>query len=162
MHVARIAVLTVAAAFVLQAPASAAVITKPVDQGLAYAGETDQTLAVSLVLTKDRKKVKRLDISWLALPMQCSSGLPYFSMTTFGGGSTRALAIGATKGFRHTFNDGVSLPGDVSLEEVPTIRGTVGLKRAFGTFRSTVVLKDATGAEVNRCDTGAISWTAVQ
>jgi hypothetical protein len=48
------------------------------------------------------------------------------------------------------------------VEERPVVRGTVGRTRASGTFRATAVVTDATGAEINRCDTGTIRWTAVE
>jgi hypothetical protein len=99
---------------------------------------------------------------WVALPGQCSSGLPYVSATMFGGGATKAPAISSRKRFRHTFNDSLSIPGVAAIEEVPVVRGTVGRTRAFGTFRVTAIVKDAAGAEINRCDTGTIAWTTVQ
>lgn len=145
------------------APAAARTAPEPASgKGFAYAGETTQGLPISFVLTKDRTKIKRLDVEWLALPTQCSTGLPYMSRTTFGAGSTKALAISPRKNFRHTFADNLTLPRVLTLEEQPVVRGTVGRTRAFGTFRATVVIRDGSGAEINRCQTEAITWTAIQ
>ena len=117
---------------------------------------------MSLVLAADRRTIRRLDIAWIALPAQCSSGLPYASSTRFGGGLTKAVALSSAKRFRHTFVDAVTLPEIVTLEEHPVVRGTVGHSRAYGTFRAIAIVKDAAGVEVNRCDTGTISWSTVQ
>ena len=144
-------------------PAAARTAPEPASgKGFAYAGETTQGLPISFVLTKDRTKIKRLDVEWLALPTQCSTGLPYMSRTTFGAGSTKALAINPRKNFRHTFADNLTLPRVLTLEEQPVVRGTVGRTRAFGTFRATVVIRDGSGAEINRCQTEPITWTAIQ
>ena len=131
-------------------------------QGYGWVGETTQDLPVSFVLTKDRKKIKRLDIEWYALPDQCSSALPYGSRTTFGAGATKALPINARKSFGHTFLDALAIPGMITMEETPIINGTVGRTRAFGTFSATAVIKDGAGTEITRCDTGPIAWTAIQ
>ena len=162
MYMGKTCALIAGAAVALATATSAgAAAAKPPAPGLAYVGDSDQGLSVSVLLTKDRRKVKRFEIDWLALPTQCTSGLPYISVTTFGTGSTPALAI-TGKRFRHTFLDDLKVPGVLDLQEVPVVRGTIGLKRAFGVFRATVVLKDAAGTEVNRCDTGSIKWTAEQ
>lgn len=131
-------------------------------EGLAYTGVTMQDLPISFVLTKDRKKIKRLDIEWVALPAECTSRLPYVSRTTFGSGASKPLALSSRKRFAHTFSDSLTLPGVIALDERPVVRGTVGRRRAFGTFRATAVVRDAAGVEVNRCDIGTISWTAIQ
>lgn len=141
--------------------ASAAVAPRLPAEGLAWVGETVQGLPVSFVLTKDRKKIKRLDVEWYALPGQCSGGLPYASRTTFGAGETKALPI-TRKSFRHTFADAFALPGVIAMEETPVISGTVGRTRAFGTFSAVAVIKDGAGTEVTRCDTGPIPWKAIQ
>lgn len=155
------AILAVAAATVVAAAPAAAKRAAPL-QGVGYAGETAQDLPMSLVLTANRKAIKRLDIMWIALPGQCSTLMPYVSATTFGADNTKAIALSSGKRFRHTFVDALTLPEVGSIEEHPVVRGTVGRTRAFGTFRATAVVKDAAGAEVTRCDTGTISWTAVQ
>ena len=142
--------------------ASAAAARPLPAEGLAWVGETVQDLPISFVLTKDRKKIKRLDLEWYALPAQCSGGLPYVSRTTFGAGETKALPISSRKSFRHTFLDAVTIPGVITMEETPIISGTVGRKRAFGTFSAIAVLKDGAGMEITRCDTGPIAWTAIQ
>ena len=141
--------------------ASAAAAPRLPAEGLAWVGETVQGLPVSFVLTKDRKKIKRLDIEWYALPGQCSSALPYSSRTTFGAGETKALPI-TRKSFGHTFVDAFAIPGVITMEETPVISGTVGRTRAFGTFSAVAVVKDGAGTEITRCDTGPMPWTAIQ
>jgi hypothetical protein len=141
--------------------ASAAAAPRPPAEGLAWVGETVQGLPISFVLTKDRKKIKRLDVEWFALPGQCSSGLPYGSRTTFGAGQTKALPI-TRKSFGHTFLDAFEIPGVIAMEETPVIGGTVGRTRAFGAFSAIAVMKDGAGTEITRCDTGPIAWTAIQ
>jgi hypothetical protein len=141
--------------------AAAAAAPRPPAEGFGWAGETVQGLPFSFVLTKDRKKIKRLDVEWYALPEQCSSGLPYGSRTTFGAGETKALPI-TRKSFGHTFLDAFAIPGVITIEETPVVSGTLGRTRAFGTFSAIAVLKDGAGTEITRCDTGPIAWTAIQ
>ncbi len=131
-------------------------------RGVAYAGQTSQDLPMSFVLSRDRKSIKRLDIDWFGPAAQCTSGLTYPSGTTFGGRNTRALKLSSRKKFRHTFLDALTIAGVARIEEHPVVRGTVGRTRASGTFRATAVVTDAAGAEINRCDTGTITWRAVE
>jgi hypothetical protein len=51
----------------------------------------------------------------------------------------------------------VALHGRVAFATLDDIR-----EIDSGTFRATVLLKDDTGKEVNRCDTGRITWRAGQ
>jgi hypothetical protein len=148
---------TLAAAGAASAPAAPARA-----QGVAYAGATSQDLPVSLVLSRDRRTIRRLDIDWYATIEQCTSGVAYVSGTTFGARRTKALRLGSRRTFRHTYVDALTVPGTARVEERPVVRGTVGRTRASGRFRATAVVTDATGAEINRCDTGTITWTAVE
>jgi hypothetical protein len=138
--------------------------TQPaVAQGVAYVGDTSQKASnISLLLTKDRKRIKTLDIQWSASASQCTSGLPYVSSAKFGRPIGTTLPLSLTGAFKATNPLDVSVPGVAELTETPTITGKVGPNGASGTFRATVLLKDATGKEVNRCDTGRITWTADQ
>jgi hypothetical protein len=131
-------------------------------QGVAYAGQTTQDSPVSFVLSRDRKTIKRFDIDWYAPFTQCTNGVAYVSGTTFGARKTKALRLSSRRTFRHTYVDALTVPGTARVEERPVIRGTVGRTRASGSFRATAVVTDATGAEINRCDTGTIRWTAVE
>jgi len=158
MKVLRTSPLCASVLLVVAAAAGASARPAPV----AYSGQTMQDLQISFVLTKDRRKIKRLDIEWVGLPAECSSDLPYVSRTTFRSGGSKTLALSAGKSFRHTFIDGVTLLGGIALEERPVVRGSVGRTRAFGMFRATAVLRDAAGVELNRCDIAAIAWTVVQ
>ena len=131
-------------------------------RGVAYAGSTSQDQPVSFVLSRDRKSIKRFDIDWYGPLTQCSNGVAYVSGTTFGAGKTPALKLSSRRTFRHTYLDDLSVPGIARVEERPVVRGTVGRTRASGTFRATAIVTDATGAELNRCDTGTIRWRAVE
>jgi hypothetical protein len=141
------------------APAPAAPARSP---GVAYAGETSQDSPVSFVLSRDRKTIKRLDIDWYATLTQCTNGVAYVSGNTFGAAKTKALKLSSRGTFRQTYVDALTVAGVAHVEERPVVRGTVGRTRASGTFRATVIVTDAAGAEINRCDTGTIRWRAVQ
>ncbi len=148
---------TLAAAGAASAPAAPARA-----QGVAYAGATSQDSPVSLVLSRDRRTIKRLDIDWYATIDQCANGVAYVSGTTFGARRTKALRLSSRRTFRHTYVDALTVPGTARVEERPVVRGTVGRTRASGSFRATAVVTDAAGNEINRCDTGTIRWTAVE
>ena len=64
--------------------------------------------------------------------------------------------------FRHTYVDALTVPAVARVEETPVVRGTVGRTRASGAFRATAVVTDAAGAVINRCDTGTLTWRAVE
>jgi len=125
MKVLRTSPLCASVLLVVAAAAGASARPAPAE-GLAYSGQTMQDLPISFVLTKDRRKIKRLDIEWVGLPAECSSDLPYVSRTTFRSGGSKTLALSAGKSFRHTFIDGVTLLGGIALEERPVVRGSVG------------------------------------
>ena len=131
-------------------------------RGVAYAGQTSQDLPVSFVLARDRRTIRRLDIEWYAEAGQCTSGVTYMSGTTFGARKTRALRLSSRRTFRHTYVDALTVPGVARVEETPVVRGTIGRTRASGAFRVTAVVTDATGAVINRCDTGTLRWSAVE
>ena len=86
----------------------------------------------------------------------------YVSGTTFGARKTKALRLSSRRTFRHAYVDALTVPGVARVEEDAVVRGTVGRTRASGSFRATVVLTDAAGAVINRCDTGTITWRAVE
>ena len=131
-------------------------------RGVAYAGHTSQDSPVSIILSRDRRSIRRLDIDWYAPFTQCSNGIAYVSGNTFGASKTKPLKLSSRRTFRHTFVDALTVPGVAHVEETPVVRGRVGRTRASGSFRATVVVTDATGAEINRCDTGTITWSAVE
>ena len=131
-------------------------------RGVAYAGWTSQDSPVSIILSRDRKTIRRLDIDWYAPFTQCTSAIAYVSGNTFGASKTKALKLSSRRTFRHTYVDTVTVPGVARVEETPVVRGTVGRTRASGSFRATVVVTDGGGAEINRCDTGTITWRAVE
>jgi hypothetical protein len=139
--------------------------TRPpaIAQGVAYVGDTSQKASsISIVLTKDRMRIKTVDVQWSASASQCTSGLPYVSTSKFGRPIAKTLPLSLTGAFKSKYPFDVSVPGVAELIETPSIKGKVGPNGASGTFRATVLLKDATGKEVNRCDTGPITWTADQ
>jgi hypothetical protein len=131
-------------------------------RGVAYAGQTSQDLPVSFVLSRDRRTIKRLDIEWYAEAVQCTSGVTYMSGTTFGARKTRSLRLSSRRTFRHTYVDSLTVPGVARVEEDAVVRGTVGRTRASGAFRVTAVVTDGAGEVINRCETGTITWRAVQ
>ena len=117
---------------------------------------------MSIILSRDRRTIRRLDIDWYAPFTHCTNGLAYVSGNTFGASRTKALKLSSRRTFRHTYVDALTFPGVARVEETPVVRGTVGRTRASGSFRATVVVTDATGAQINRCDTGTITWRAVE
>jgi hypothetical protein len=130
---------------------------------VAYVGNTSQKASsISIVLTKDRKRIKTVDVQWSASASRCTSGLPYVSTSKFGRPIAKTLPLSLTGAFSSSYPLDVSVPGVAELIETPTIKGRVRPDGASGTFRATVVLKDATGKEVNHCDTGRITWSADQ
>lgn len=161
MKVLPTAALAVAITLATAGAASTAPARAPA-RGVAYAGQTSQDSPVSFVLSRDRRSIKRLDIDWYAPYTQCTNGVAYVSGTTFGARKTKALRLSSRRAFRATYVDALTVPGTAHVEERPVIRGTVGRTRASGTFRATAVVTDATGAELNRCATGTIRWTAVE
>ena len=154
--------LVVTAACVFAAAAATAGPAVSAARGVAYAGQTSQDLPVSFVLSRDRRTIKRLDIEWYAEADQCTSGVTYMSGTTFGARKTKSLRLSSRRTFRHTYVDALTVPAVARVEETPVVRGTVGRTRASGAFRVTAVVTDAAGAVINRCETGTLTWRAVE
>ena len=154
--------LALAASSVLAVAAAPPGRAASAPRGVAYAGQTSQDLPVSFVLSRDRRTIKRFDIEWYAEADQCTSGVTYVSGTTFGARKTRSLRLSSRRTFRHTYVDALTVPAVARVEETPVVRGTVGRTRASGAFRVTAVVTDAAGEVINRCDTGTLTWRAVE
>ncbi|HEV2776610.1 MAG TPA: hypothetical protein VGV90_13535 [Solirubrobacteraceae bacterium] len=152
--------LAASSVFAVAAAAPGRAVSAP--QGVAYAGQTSQDLPVSFVLSRDRRTIRRLDVEWYAEADQCTSAITYMSGTTFGARKTKALRLTSRRTFRHTYVDSLTVPGVARVEEDAVVRGTVGRTRASGAFRVTAVVTDAAGAVINRCETGTITWRAVE
>jgi hypothetical protein len=152
------ALLGVAVLLAWAAPASAS-IPRPGS----FAGATSQTAPdgspapVRIEVTRGGRRLKSLDITWLA---PCDRGFNTLGQVThakggldgrgrFAGGNSYRSAGGNLKGTQYTADIRDRLRGRFTSRA-----------RVRGTFRAVAVLRDAAGLEVSTCRSPLIRWTA--
>ena len=137
--------------------------------GVAYVGTTSQREDVIVVLSRNRRQVKRMSIDWVAAAARCSNGQREFGSVDIGAPFTRPIRIrrgrfGATSSGSLPYTPGQipDLPRGGTLAEAEEVRGKISANGARGTFRETVTYTDFAGNVVKKCDTGRLRWKAVQ
>lgn len=129
-------------------------------QGASSQKAGDLTLPVDLRITADGKSVSRFDIQWTS---KCAS--PTGRGAIGGLSVTRKMAKGGPVVISKEGSFGDSTSFTRALGNNQTGLFAVVLKGKFtkktlakGTFKVTVSIKDATGQQVDTCDTGTINW----
>ena len=154
-----LAVLSVSGALLVPSVASAA---------LRFEGRTSQCppeqascYAVNILLPSSLAKVSRFEVFWEA---GCNSGNKITNVSTLATNLTlsRALKFRGAGDYAINLEDParpatVGLKGNVSA----TFSGKVRRNgNGSGAFTAGVVMINAAGREVDRCDTGAVTWRA--
>jgi hypothetical protein len=138
--------------------------------GSSYAGATSQEAPIVFAMSKSGNRITKLGVYWVAA---CSSGGTYSQGETLrvltsppatlpeggvlvGGRLLRKRAFLATG---IGFSNAGGGYGAVISENAT---GTLGTRSGAGRFDAHVDVTDATGAVVDRCDTGRMEWTTGQ
>lgn len=128
--------------------------------GVSYVGQTSQGEPVSLKVNAKRNRLRMLYVDWSAGASRCSNHREYFSSTMLGmwGNPPPRVRNGR---FDARIEEGFENDrGGFTVEQL-SLSGRVDRRKAGGTLRAQVTVRDARGRIVNRCDTGRISWNAV-
>jgi hypothetical protein len=128
--------------------------------GTSYVGETSQAEPISLKVNSKRTRVHMLYVDWGASADRCSSHREFHSSTMLGMWGARPPGIRRGRITSRITEDYDNDFGGQTVEQF-SLSGRIGRSRASGTLSAKVTERDRTGRVVNRCDTGRISWSAV-
>jgi hypothetical protein len=105
-----------------------------------------------IVMSVAKGKVRSIQ---LVTDMKCQSGSDYFMATPYAD-----FAVARDGSFGDSFTDtGHPGPGMQSKITID-ISGKVGRKGASGTWHMSAVISDASGNQVDSCDSGSLTWHA--
>jgi hypothetical protein len=138
--------------------------------GVAYAGTTSQGEDVFLILSRNRRQVRRMSIGWVARAARCSNRELEVGSVEVGAPFTRPIRVRRQGRFRAGFRDSIAFaPGQVAalprggtMAEDEEVKGRISTSGGKGTFRETVTYRDFAGNVVKRCDTGQLRWKVIQ
>jgi hypothetical protein len=147
--------LTIARLTALMAAALVALVAVPLAVGAAlpggakYAGTTDDNHAVTVRLSGDAKRVKRLRINYT---VTCDDGHS---------GDTYTDVLNAKVRSDHSFRaSGMYTGSGDGSQNVFKTTGKVFARRASGTFSLTATSKPDANGTVLKCKTGKLTWSA--
>ncbi len=138
--------------------------------GVAYVGTTSKGEEVLIVLSRNRRQVRRMVADWFVSAARCGSQEAEFGSVNFGRPFTAPIRI-RRRGRFSDASSGLSTysPGELSLlpqggtsVEDEQVRGRINRSGGRGTFREIVTYKNPAGTVVKRCDTGQVRWKVVQ
>ena len=119
--------------------------------GAKYAGKTDDEQAVTLRLTSDAKRVKRMRIHYT---VTCADGRS---------GDTYTDILNPKVRPDHTFRGSGTYKGSGDgSENAFKVTGTISKNKASGTFSLTATSDSTTQGETLRCKTGKLTWKATR
>jgi hypothetical protein len=129
---------------------------RPVPAGVVFGGVTSAGWPVVIEVSRDGREVVR---ATMAVPLKCQSGGELVVPNYY-----THVPISATGAFQGS--------GEVTVngESAPTVTFTNQMTGSFnrlartvaGTWNLAAVVRDASGATVDHCDSGAVSFTAIQ
>jgi hypothetical protein len=147
--------LTIARFTALLATALAVVVAVPLavaatlPGGAKYAGKTADGQAVTLRLTSDGKRVKRMRIHYT---VTCNDGRS---------GDTYTDVLNPRVRSDHSFRGSGTYKGSGDgSENVFKVTGQLSARKATGTFTLTATSAQNSQGETLRCKTGKLSWSA--
>ena len=149
-----ILLVSVCGAVSLTAAASA---KTPVPAGVVYGGRTAQGWAIAIQVSKDARQVVRADVG---MRLQCMSG-----GFTNDSDSYIKLPLSTSGSFSASFSHQTVDFGDGHKAEYSgKMKGKLNARRTSGTgtWSLKYVERDATGAVVDTCDSGTVTWKVKQ
>jgi hypothetical protein len=128
--------------------------------GVSYVGQTSQGEPLSMKMNAKRNRLRMLYVDWSAGAPRCSDHREYMSSTMLGMWGNPPPRVRAGR-FESRVEEGFENErGGFTVEQL-SLSGRVKGLRASGSLRVQVTVRNARGSIVNRCDTGRISWNAV-
>jgi hypothetical protein len=124
----------------------------PKPQNLFYGGDTSQGTPAVVQLNSNRRKVRVFRIAWSA---PCSSGGIYVL-----GDALDNFPLSRRGRFADKFSPSYTRPDGGKNVFDYEVAGTVGKRKASGTFHVRVTETDASGATISTCDSPKVTWKA--
>jgi hypothetical protein len=129
----------------------------PAPPGVVFGGRTAQGWPIAIEVSKDARQVVREDV---ALRTQCTSGTGTIQPDSY-----RRLPLSTTGSFSASFGPVTSDVGNGQKADFSgKMKGKLNPRRTSGTgtWSLKVVVHDATGAIVDTCDSGVVTWKVKQ
>jgi hypothetical protein len=126
--------------------------TAPKPQHLLYGGATSQGTPAVVQLRPDRRKVRVFRIAWSA---PCADG----GVFAFGD-ALEDFALSRRGKFGDKFSESYTRPDGGRNVFDYEVAGTVGKKKASGTFHVRRTETDSSGATTSTCDSPKVTWKA--
>ena len=128
-----------------------------VPSGVVFGGRTAQSWPIVIEVSKDARQVVRADVG---LQLKCTSG-----GFTNQSDSYRKLPLSTTGRFSASFaENGIDEGNGQKADFAGSIKGKLNARRTSGTgtWALKFVVHDATGAVVDTCDSGLVTWKVKQ
>jgi hypothetical protein len=145
------------AVFVSLAGAGYATAKTAVPSGVVFGGRTAQSWPIVIEVSKDARQVVRADVG---LRLQCTSG-----DFTNQSDNYRKLPLSTTGRFSASFaQNGIDVGNGQKADFAGSMKGKLNARRTSGTgtWSLKFVVHDGTGAVVDTCDSGVVTWKVKQ
>jgi len=129
----------------------------PAPPGVVFGGRTAQSWPIDIEVSKDGRQVVRTDAG---VHLQCTSG-SVINQSDF----YKKLPLSTTGGFSSGFSqNGVDIGNGQRADVAGSMKGKLNARRTSGTgtWSLKFVVHDATGAVVDTCDSGVVTWKVKQ
>jgi hypothetical protein len=129
----------------------------PAPPGVVFGGRTAQSWPIAIEVSKDARQVVRADVG---LHLQCTAGGGVNQFDNY-----RKLPLSATGSFSSSFaQNGVDVGSGQKADFAGSMKGKLNARRTSGTgtWSLKFVVHDATGAVVDTCDSGVVTWKVKQ
>jgi hypothetical protein len=133
---------------------------RPAPAGVVFGGVTSAHAPVVIEVSRDGREVIQ---ATMAVPMQCQGSEQPSSATLFVPSHYTNLAIGATGAFQEGGEKTESEAGNtMTVTEHLSGQFNRAGTSVTGTWSLAIVIHDAAGGTVGQCESGAVSFTAIQ
>jgi hypothetical protein len=129
----------------------------PAPPGVVFGGRTAQGWPIAIEVSKDDRQVVRADVG---LRLQCTAG----GFSNLPDDRTK-LPLSTTGRFSSGFSqNGLDLGNGQKADVAGSMKGKLNARRTSGTgtWSLRFVLHDATGAVIDTCDSGVVTWKVKQ
>jgi hypothetical protein len=134
-----------------------AAIKTPAPPGVVFGGRTAQSWPIAVEVSKDARQVVREDVG---LHLQCTSGMFTNQFDNY-----KTLPLSTTGSFSANFaQNGVDVGNGQKADFSGFMKGKLNARRTSGTgtWSLKFIVHDPTGAVVDTCDSGVVTWKVKQ
>ena len=134
-----------------------AVAKTPAPPGVVFGGRTAQSWPIAVEVSKDARQVVREDVG---LHLQCTSGMFTNQFDNY-----KTLPLSTTGSFSANFaQSAVDVGNGQKADFSGSMKGKLNARRTSGTgtWSLKFIVHDPTGAVVDTCDSGVVTWKVKQ